>query len=93
MVLRTSPSGFVFPALAHKYTMNQKETYVTNLLQRRIKRYGLKPTQEQVDCLFRDFLFFWRQAENEAVCPRESKLWLLNALDSYLLGQIAKRTG
>jgi hypothetical protein len=71
--------------------MNQQETYISNLLQRRIQRHGLKPTQGQFDGLFRDFLDLWQQAESEAVCPRESKLWLLSALNSYLLVQVAKR--
>ena len=71
--------------------MNEQETCIANVLHTRIDRHGLKPTQEQFDCLFRDFCDLWRQAEKEAVCPRESKLWLLSALNSYLLVQVAKR--
>jgi hypothetical protein len=71
--------------------MTQQETYINDLLQRRLRRHGLKPTEQQFNDLFRDFIGYWREAEAEAYSPRKSKLWLLNALDSYLLGQVAKR--
>jgi hypothetical protein len=79
-----------FSTFRHRYSMNQ-ETYVANLLQRRIRRHDLNPTQEQFDQLFSDFLELWQQAEIEAVNRRVSRLRLLDGLDAFLLDQVAKR--
>lgn len=70
--------------------MNQQEPYVTTLLRNRIKQHGLKPNNQQFDGLFRDFIELWREAEAKADSSKESKLWLLDKLDLYLLIQLAR---
>jgi hypothetical protein len=71
--------------------MNDNKTNITELLQRRIKRHGLNPTQEHFDQLFREFLDLWQKTETEAVNRRVSRLCLLDGLDAFLLDQVAKR--
>ena len=77
--------------LAHRYCMNDNKTNITDLLERRLRRHDLKPTPDQFDGLYRDFLDFWQQAETEAVNRRVSRLCLLDGLDAFLLDQVAKR--
>ena len=79
-----------FPALVHRYSMNQ-QTYIANLLQRRIKRHGLDPTGQQFNELFRDSLDIAASESTRRTVPKESKLWLLEKLDLFLLGHAARQ--